>query len=139
MNDIEWADEIYSDLIMRYPSINDNRLNYWLYDNERLGVETKEGKIFLYDYLDKTIEELETDNPTNEMDWKRRFGKRLRKRMNEKGIGQEELSEITGLSKVTISSYVNGKSLPSLYSADRIAEALSISIDKLLDFPKRYY
>ena len=59
--------------------------------------------------------------------------------MNEKCIGQEALSEITGISKVTISGYVNGKSLPSLYNADRIAEALSISIDKLLDFPKRYY
>ena len=139
MNDLEWTNELYGDLIMRYPSIKDNSKKRWLYDNERLCVELIDGRLIIYDYLDKTVEPLETNSSTDELVWRKRFGKRLRKRMNEKGIGQEELSEITGISKVTISSYVNGKSLPNLYNADRIAEAISCPLDKLLDFPKRYY
>ena len=53
----------------------------------------------------------------------------LRKR---KGFTQDALSEMTGLSRVTLSAYESGKAEPNLKSAAVLADALGISIDTLL-------
>lgn len=43
-------------------------------------------------------------------------------------MDQKTLSEITGISRTTITMLANEKSEPSLYRAYRIAEALEVSV-----------
>ena len=47
-------------------------------------------------------------------------------------MSAEEFGEFVGASKGTILNYENGRCVPSLYSAMRIAETLGISLDDLI-------
>lgn len=52
------------------------------------------------------------------------IGDRIKERRKALGMSQDELSELTGANRVTISQYENGKYLPSVTALQRIAEAL---------------
>ena len=52
------------------------------------------------------------------------IGDRIKARRKALGMSQDELSELTGANRVTISQYENGKFLPSVPALQRIADAL---------------
>lgn len=56
----------------------------------------------------------------------------LRRMMRRKQIRQNELSDLTGISEVSISRYVNGRRTPSVKELHKIALALDCSSDELL-------
>jgi transcriptional regulator with XRE-family HTH domain len=47
-------------------------------------------------------------------------------------IKQSELARKTGITKTTISNYVNAKKMPQLSVVEKIADVLNISVDYLL-------
>lgn len=51
--------------------------------------------------------------------------------MQVRGLRQADLVRATGISEVTISRYVNGKRVPTMSNAQKIAEALGVSVDYL--------
>lgn len=53
----------------------------------------------------------------------------------EKGLTQEQLATIAQLSQPTLSQYESGRVTPSLQAAKRIARALGVSLDSLIDEP----
>lgn len=55
------------------------------------------------------------------------FGLKLKDLMKLHNVSQEELSEQTGLSKVTLSKYMNGRAEPSYFNAKKIADVLECS------------
>lgn len=59
------------------------------------------------------------------------FGDRLYKIRDKKGMSRPELASRSGLCVSTITEYENSSREPSLYSAERIADALGVSIDYL--------
>lgn len=61
------------------------------------------------------------------------FGKHLKSILVEKNITQAELANRTGLSPMTISSYVREERSPNYYSIRDICIALDISADYLLE------
>ena len=65
--------------------------------------------------------------------WKRNFAERLFKRMRVMHITQEELSNLTGISAVTISKYVTAKAMPNGLNLSRLAHALDCSVSELID------
>lgn len=67
----------------------------------------------------------------NEGAWRKNFSKRLLVKMRRKGISQEHLSELSGISTVTISKYVNGLASPSGYNLERLSRALQCSVSEL--------
>lgn len=67
----------------------------------------------------------------NEEAWRRNFSKRLLIKMKRKGISQERLSDLSGISTVTISKYVNGLASPSGYNLERLSRALQCSVSEL--------
>lgn len=74
-----------------------------------------------------------TDIDSN--DWAVLFGVRLRDKLMARRMDQETLSEITGISRVSISKYINGKAVPSLYNVELIARALGCSLEEFrVDF-----
>ena len=60
------------------------------------------------------------------------FGKRLKKIRKDRGISQKRLSELTGISIQTISSYETGHSFPVIDYIYQIGLILNVSIDYLL-------
>lgn len=60
---------------------------------------------------------------------------RIREVMKEKRISSKELSERIGLTPVTISFIINGKTNPSLDTISRMADALEVPIWQLFVAP----
>lgn len=70
----------------------------------------------------------DVDDPS-EQTFKLLFGRRLRMIMRDREINRVQLSEITGISKMSIGRYINGTSLPSGYTIRKFARALNCSTD----------
>lgn len=80
----------------------------------------------------RTVETIALDNES----WAREFGMRLRDKLIARRMDQETLSKLTGISKVSISKYINGKAVASSYNLELIARALGCSLD---EFRVDYY
>lgn len=63
------------------------------------------------------------------------FGHRLKVLMADRGISVSELAEMTGVSRQTISSYLNSGALPALETSLRIAKVLDVTVDQLVSAP----
>lgn len=61
-----------------------------------------------------------------------KFGKRLKKLRNEKGINQKELADKMNTTKATISRYENDKQEPSVLILEKLAEYFNTSTDYIL-------
>lgn len=70
----------------------------------------------------------------SEYEWIDTFGDNLQDMMRDANMSQLELANITGLSKSTISRYINKLMMPSLRAIINIAYALDCSVDDLVDF-----
>ena len=66
------------------------------------------------------------------MELKKLFSERLKSARNKKGITQDQLSQITGISQKVISSYEQGIVLPGADNLKKITVALEITADYLL-------
>lgn len=95
-----------------------------------------DGSFVYYDALEHTARFMTQEEGlfnTEEL-WRREFSRRLIWIMGVKGIGQKELSELTGISQSAISYYTRGAKIPSAYSCAVIAQALNCSLDFLQKF-----
>lgn len=50
-----------------------------------------------------------------------------------KGLTQEQLSELSGVHRVTIARFETGTASPNLKTIERLAEALGVQVDDLID------
>ena len=57
--------------------------------------------------------------------------------LQERGMSQSELARRSGENQPLISSIVLGKHLPNVARLNRIADALSVNIDRLLSAPPK--
>lgn len=64
------------------------------------------------------------------------FGKNLKRIRLEQNLDQKALAEISGVTNVNISLYEHGHSIPTLYSALQIADALAVKITDLTESDK---
>lgn len=55
----------------------------------------------------------------------------LRQARDHKGLTQDELAEIIGVSRTTIASWEAGNSLPSIPNLDRLCQATGIAKDDI--------
>ena len=97
----------------------------------------EDGNKYVYNFIDDKIRRCYVcDNYTDytPKTWVIEFSFRMRKKMREQMLSQDDLSMITGISKVSVSKYMNGKSIPSVYNARLIAKALNCSMYELYEF-----
>lgn len=59
------------------------------------------------------------------------LGENIRERRLEKNMSQEDLAGIVGVTRMAICNYEEGKRIPALYDALRIAKALGTTVEKL--------
>lgn len=63
-------------------------------------------------------------------------GENIRRQRKKKGLTQKKLAEITKLNEVTIRSYEAGKYKPKIEALQKIADALEVSTDSLMNWNK---
>lgn len=62
----------------------------------------------------------------------RDIGERIAQIRKERGLNQDELAELSTLSRITVARYETGKIEPGAKALGRIADALEVSADSLL-------
>lgn len=103
-------------------------------------VSLNDGTKMEYNDSDNTIRDVtryyirETIDGFDEETWRKEFGRHLRKVIGDKGITQERLSEMTGLSRQMLSRYIRGTSTPSGYILSRLSEVLDCDVRELTKF-----
>lgn len=68
-----------------------------------------------------------------------RYGKtaeRIREAMKKKRVTQQQLADRTGISKSSISQYINGRNIPGSKNADALAQYLSVEAAWIMGFGK---
>ena len=66
--------------------------------------------------------------------WLKEFARRLKKKLKELEMTQEELADRIGVVQSTISAYVNARSVPLTTHVVRIARVLDMNVCDLIDF-----
>lgn len=124
----------YRNFELSYPWVAKDAESYKMFGVFQLIVYLKSGEKVLYDDFENTIEHI--DDEMDEEVWARWFSKNLRMKIRFAGLDQNYISEKTGISKSMISRYVNGRSIPNVYNACKLAEVLGCTIDDFLKFPE---
>ena len=70
---------------------------------------------------------------TGKDDFISNFVKSLNEIMTEKQMSSKELADASGICPSAISYYINGKRLPDIYSIYKMAEALEVTIDRMVN------
>lgn len=70
----------------------------------------------------------------SEQEWLNIFGDNLADMLKTAYLTQDDLSEMTGLSRATISRYINKKQMPGPKALVNIAEALDCDYEELMWF-----
>lgn len=113
--------------------------SYKLFDESELLVRTFDDKVYLYDVANRNANPrpitLRKDEKVTSKVWLREVGYRIKTKMLMSGVGVEELSDISGLSVITIERYLNGESMPSAINLQKIAIALRCTLNDLTTFP----
>ena len=127
-----------NNFLMMLPFVEDRIKDCWVSGDREITVLTYDGKVFKYDDVAKccsaykTLEDMMRP-PANEDEWRRKFSFKLYRTMMAKLKSQEDLAYESGLSQSVISKYMNGKSTPSVYKLQKIADALGCSVSDLLN------
>lgn len=70
----------------------------------------------------------------SEQEWLDIFADTLRDKIIEYGTSQTEFADDVGLAKSTVSRYLRGQTIPSIFALINISHVLGCSIDELADF-----
>ncbi len=70
----------------------------------------------------------------NEADFKKSFSKNLRELRKKKGLSQEKLAELTGVTPKTLSYWENGHNSVTFGKIPKLAEALNVPVYRLFIF-----
>lgn len=122
-----------------YPMITDEAVEFYDSGTLRVVAVLEDGSRYEYDELYSSIRRLNKIDECGyeELDdelWKNQFSINLRRTSALRGISQEELSELTGISKVSICHYATGQKVPSAWNLRKIAKALQCRTDDLIGF-----
>lgn len=130
---------ILKELQMSYPDLYPKIVDICESDDMEYVLTLADGRVVIYDNLNHTVRAF-TDVGKNlrreltEQEWRTEFSKRLCRKIQLKGISQERLSELSGISIVSLSKYLNGKSTPSFYNATKLSKVLGCYVSELVDF-----
>lgn len=138
MSYINKWDRIFENFKLHFPTAVEKIIDWYPSGPYEITARYSDGHRIAYDDDRETLRHLgrlpEDICRVSEDDWKAVFSRKLRRIMDRKYISQKDLSERTGISRATVSAYINGRSVPSLYAAHKIANALECSINEFMDF-----
>lgn len=136
---IDWQ-VMFEDFREQFPSIAKNVVDCYPCGRLEIVMWLNDGSKVLYNYTSKTMRTMkcrdrgEESSYSSEEEWKADFATVLSRKMRAKNMTQKELAELTGVSSMLISKYMNGKSSPGVYNLMKIAEALECFPTELISF-----
>lgn len=135
MQDSNWFDQqtLVDEFTLYFPFIARHAVVYRVKTYGLLEMDLDDGTTFVFDWYDKSLFQIKDDDSDNEKLWRKHFKYKLVKLLFFRRMSQKKLSELTGISEITISKYMNGTSTPSLFNARKIARALNVDINELID------
>lgn len=132
---------LFDEFMLQCPWLADKVSDWYDAGYFLVRVEFEDGTAGEYDGIDRcfavrqSIEALDDMHRGNtEEKWRIEFSIRLNREMKRAGYDQCSLAEDTGLTQGVITKYVNGLRIPSSYNLKKIATALGISTDDLINF-----
>lgn len=117
---------------LHYPLLA-NHVHEFCYDpdlDELIFIVNNDESLWCYEDVNNAVHCI-SNNCKNVSDdeYRKEFGRRLKKIMLKEQVTQDELTEKTGITQCMISKYINGISVPSFTNAVKIANALHYSVD----------
>lgn len=113
------------------------RMKSW-YPVGRFDIEIilNDGTRLHYDFFRRSVRRI-IERPINDLLrnkelYKKEFGRRLKLILRDKMITQKMLSEMTGISENTISSYISGRRMPEAWAIDMISSVIPCTTDELM-------
>lgn len=103
-------------------------------------VTLNDGSKMEYDSSDNTIRnvsKLYSHEQAESMDegaWRKEFGHKLRRAIFDKGLNQDRIAEMAGISRQMLTRYVRGSSTPSGYILTKLCEVLDCDVRELTKF-----
>ena len=123
---------LYENFKLYFPSIEKGCISWEQTDLFELEIHNKDGSIDIYNDMNHSLgPKIDTSTDSG---WRKEFARRLRKKMAMRGLTQNCLCEITGISQQLLSLYTKGKTLPSVQKASALAKALNCSVNDLIGF-----
>ena len=127
------------DIEMRHPDVYRMVDDIFESDVSEYTLTLTDGSKVIYDGLNsclRSVREERGDELSSmpEEDWRYKFSIKLNRRAQCRGMNQGDLSEESGISKVMVGKYLNGKSTPNAYNLAKLARALGCSVSDLVDF-----
>lgn len=99
---------------------------------DRIRIDLDDGKQYDYDSRLKILMPVYTGHGESNNDAIiKEFVLNIFVEMRTRGVSQEDLADMTGISQATISRYTNGDSVPDLIALRKIARALGCSVSDL--------
>lgn len=127
-------EQILQDYEMCHPYFYEQTVDWWASGKMTIAVELKNGNLYEFDNLDKTLRCLRSKNCNVDEDiLNREFGANVRKNIPLTGKTQKELCEEIGITNAMLSRYIHGNSAPSAAKAYKIAKAIGCTMDELFD------
>jgi ribosome-binding protein aMBF1 (putative translation factor) len=135
-------DEKYEIMINSYktwfPSLYEKTIKCTPRSKYSIVAELEDGTRMEFDGVHNTVRDVtchyDPNQTVDEDAWRKEFGYRLREAMIDRGINQEMLSDLSGISRQMITRYVRGHSTPSAYTIDRLARILKCDVRDLTRF-----
>lgn len=126
---------VYRKLVQDNPEFGETVVDWYPSGQYELTVKTRDQQKYIYDWFSGSItplRESEEDEEITEEEWRVKFSHKLNRKMRNVTMNRDLLSYKTGISTVTLSKYMNGKTTPSTYNIQKIAQALRCSVTELI-------
>jgi len=127
----------YIQLVIRYYLIPEESIRRWrlLTPLGKILVEFVDGhKTVYYDYNIRRMRFVNEESQRNKELYARSFGFNLRELLEEHCITAKEVAVRSGISERTISKIVQGKTIPTVYTAHQLARAIGCTTAELTDY-----
>ena len=113
-----------------HPDLIDDVMEFRVFYYTKVFLQMRNGEVYVYDEELNSLARM-PDDPYDmtEEECRDVFRKALAHIMRMKGVSQDRLSRLTGISQQAISSYICGRRSPTLYVMDKLAKALECSTD----------
>lgn len=131
----ERFEPIFRDAVARFPFVGRKMSDWYPYAKNEVAIKTIDGKLYIYNTSRHTMRNVPSTERygeyENEEEWRIEFRSNLRRKLASTDMTQEDLAKVTGISKTTISYYMQGRATPNAYNVFKLAKALGCSIEEL--------
>lgn len=135
-------DVMLDDFMQHYPNMYKNLVEWYPSGKNEITVRVQTGKVVAYNGVNHTLRNVhdpdDSDGYMDDEKWKDEFSARLRRKMMNTDLTQDDLAGMTGISRVTISKYIRGRAMPSGSNLCKLARALECTVSDLAEFGNAY-